>query len=54
MTSLEIDKQIFFAKGGKITKCRPSNKRPEPKRSPFSVFNIGAKKNNLRNIGYAQ
>ncbi len=53
MTSLEIDKQVFFSKGGKITKCPPSNKRPEPKRSPFSTFNRGAKKINLRNWGYA-
>lgn len=43
----------YLAKGGKITYCRPSNKLPEPKRSPFSTFNRGAKKMNLRNFGYA-
>ncbi len=43
----------FLANGGKITYCRPSNKRPEQKRSPFSAFNRGAKKINLRDNGYA-
>ena len=43
----------FLASGGKITICRPSNKRPEPKRSPFSAFNRGAKKVGLRDRGYA-
>jgi hypothetical protein len=43
----------YLASGGKITYCRPSNKRPEPKRSPFSVFNRGAKKTGLRDKGYA-
>jgi len=43
----------YLANGGKITICRPSNKRPEQKRSPFSAFNRGAKKINLRDNGYA-
>ena len=38
----------FFAKGGKITKCPPSNKRPESRRHPWSVFNTGRKKITLR------
>lgn len=45
---MDKDLATFFAKGGKITYCRPSNKRPEPKRSPFSVFNRGAKKITIR------
>lgn len=53
MPMTEKEYQEFLARGKKITKCRPSNKRPEPKRSPFSVFNIGAKKVNLRDLGYA-
>tara|TARA_Y200000002_G_C22660831_1_gene655651 strand:- start:1191 stop:1355 length:165 start_codon:yes stop_codon:yes gene_type:complete len=45
MTKLEssIAYKKYFAKGGKITKCRPSNKMPEPKRYSYSVFNKGRK-----------
>jgi len=31
----------FFAKGGKVTICKPYNKRPEPRKGP--VYTLGRK-----------
>ena len=53
MPMTEKEYKEFLAKGGQVIKCRPSNKRPEERRSPFSTFNRGAKKMNLRNWGIA-
>ena len=37
----------YIAKGGTITKCRPSNKRPEPQRYSYSTANRGRKAETL-------
>ena len=34
----------YIAKGGTITKCPPSNKRPEPQRYSYSISNRGNQK----------
>ena len=39
----------YFENGGTITKCRPSNKRPEPKRYSYSTANLGRKAETLSN-----
>ena len=45
------EQQEWLAQGNTITYCRPSNKRPEPRRSPYSVFNRGRKKITIREYG---
>ena len=37
----------YFENGGTITKCRPSNKRPEPQRYSYSTANRGRKAETL-------
>lgn len=44
--------QKYLENGGKITKCRPSNKRPEPKRYPYSIANTGRKNETLGDRRY--
>tara|TARA_B100000963_G_C22420711_1_gene577488 strand:+ start:549 stop:695 length:147 start_codon:yes stop_codon:yes gene_type:complete len=38
----------YFENGGEVTKCPPSNKRPEPRRYAYSVFNRGNQKLKLK------
>lgn len=39
----------YFENGGTITKCRPSNKRPELQRYSYSTANRGRKAETLSN-----
>lgn len=47
MTKRELEKiaalEKYRSEGGTITKCSPSNKRPEPRRYSYSVANRGRK-----------
>jgi len=42
----------YFENGGTITKCRPSNKRPEPRRYSYSTANRSRKAETLGDRRY--
>lgn len=42
----------YFENGGTITKCPPSNKRPEPQRYTYSTANRGRKAETLSHRRY--
>lgn len=44
--------QKYLENGGTITKCRPSNKRPEPRRYSGSTANRGRKAETLGDRRY--
>jgi len=44
--------QKYIENGGTITKCPPSNKRPEPKRYSYSTANRGRKAETLSDRRY--
>jgi|TARA_B110000240_G_scaffold197624_1_gene253555 hypothetical protein len=49
--NLTPEQAAWVAEGNVITICRPYNKRPEPRRFPYSIANRGAKRINLQNAG---